>query len=92
MATILLKSSNLASLRVKQFDNMGLWWDAMGSTHHPHDCLAKMFNQNLLMRKQTNPESGTFFKTTCLDCPKCQQHREKNGSGRNVLDKNELET
>lgn len=62
----------------------------MGSTHRLRGCLAKMFNQNLLVRKQTNPESRTFFKTG-LDHPKSQYHEKGGGdAGRNVLDKNEL--
>lgn len=43
------------------------------------------------MKKQTNPESGTFFKTTGLDCPKCQYHGKKKKKGKeNVLDKSGL--
>lgn len=65
---------------------MGLW-----SIHYLHAILAKMFNQNLLRRKQTNPESETFFNTTELDRPKCQCHGGWGwGTGRSVLDKNGL--
>ena len=61
----------------------------MGSAHYLHVILAKKFNQNLLLRKKTNLESETFFKTTELHCPKCQCHGGKK-TGRNVLDKNGL--
>lgn len=77
VVTTLPKNPNLASPRVRKSDNMGLWCDAMGSAHYLHAILAKKFNQNLLLRKKTNLESETFFKTTELHCPKCQCHGGK---------------
>lgn len=55
----------------------------MGGTYHP----GILFNLNLIMRKQTNPEYGTFYKPTSLYSSKTYQERLKNKEQGTALEK-----